>query len=307
MNKQIPTNNAEWTVGAQFHEYTSAVNPQMPVIDVQDFPSSLHEQGPTRVIPFDLSEQLMNSYPSTTPNLMANFLRICSGESLPTHAQATSQMFYVIRGQGSTVSEWGLTHWKAGDLFVVPHTAELVHTASEDAAIYWVSDAPILNYLGVVPTRQIFKPVLYTREMLTEQMERVSNEPGAEKRNRSGVLLANPACPITKTLTPTLWSLYNKLPAGRMQKPHRHNSIAIDYCVDAGPDTYTLIGKELDENGQIVDPIKAMWTPGSVFITPPGWWHSHHNDSGEDAIVLPIQDAGLVTYMQILDIQFSSK
>ena len=30
-------------------------------------------------------------------------------------------------------------------------------------------------------------------------------------------------------------------------------------------------------------------------MTPPGWWHSHHNDSDEDAWVLPMQDAGLYT------------
>jgi gentisate 1,2-dioxygenase len=48
-----------------------------------------------------------------------------------------------------------------------------------------------------------------------------------------------------------------------------------------------------------------MWTPGSAFVTPPGWWHSHHNESGKDALVLPIQDAGLCTYMRLLDIQFA--
>ena len=67
-----------------------------------------------------------------------------------------------------------------------------------------------------------------------------------------------------------------------------------------------MIGKEIDEHGEIIDPIKAMWTPGSAFITPPGWWHSHHNDSGEDAIVLPIQDAGLIMNMQVLDFQLIS-
>lgn len=34
---------------------------------------------------------------------------------------------------------------------------------------------------------------------------------------------------------------------------------------------------------------------GGSFVTPPGWWHSHHNDSAEDAWVLPMQDAGLYT------------
>jgi quercetin dioxygenase-like cupin family protein len=28
---------------------------------------------------------------------------------------------------------------------------------------------------------------------------------------------------------------------------------------------------------------------GGVFITPPGWWHSHHNESNNDAFVLPVQ------------------
>lgn len=35
----------------------------------------------------------------------------------------------------------------------------------------------------------------------------------------------------------------------------------------------------------------------------PSWmvWHSYHNDSDKDAIVLPIQDAGLIMNMQVLD------
>jgi gentisate 1,2-dioxygenase len=44
---------------------------------------------------------------------------------------------------------------------------------------------------------------------------------------------------------------------------------------------------------------------GGAFVRPPGWWHSHHNESDEDAIVLPVLDAGLHTYMQTLDIQFA--
>lgn len=39
-------------------------------------------------------------------------------------------------------------------------------------------------------------------------------------------------------------------------------------------------------------------------VSPPGYWHSHHNESDEDAIVLPIQDAGLLIHMQVLDFQY---
>ena len=104
-----------------------------------------------------------------------------------------------------------------------------------------------------------------------------------------------------------LWSLLNKLPAGDVQRPHRHQSVALDLCVSAPTSgaVYTLMGPELDEDGWVKDPIRMDWASGAVFTTPPGWWHSHHNESGEAAWVLPIQDAGLHTAMRTLDIQFS--
>jgi len=291
----------QWQHQAQVNEYMSAVNPPMPKIDVIDYPSSLHKEGKTRVIPFDLSESLETNYPATSPNLMANYLHIREGDNLKTDAKATSQVFYVIRGSGRTQMKNGIIEWKEGDLFTLPSVPDALHSASSDAALYWVHDAPLLHYLGVQPSQERFDPVLYTKDFLSEQLAEVRKI--AEGRNRTGFLLSNPNFPITMTLTHTLWALYNVLPAGVTQKPHRHNSIALDFCVSASENTYTLIGKEIDEDGKIIDPVKAMWTPGSAFITPPGWWHSHHNESGEDAIVLPIQDAGLIMNMQVLDFQ----
>jgi gentisate 1,2-dioxygenase len=127
-----------------------------------------------------------------------------------------------------------------------------------------------------------------------------------QHKNRLGTLLGNPATVDTGTLTvtPTLWSLFNVLPAHTSQNPHRHNSVALDLCVFASKGAYTLMGKTLDEKGNIVDPIRCDWRTGYVFITPPGYWHSHHNEGDEDAYVLPVQDAGLHTYQRTLDIQF---
>ena len=66
------------------------------------------------------------------------------------------------------------------------------------------------------------------------------------------------------------------------------------------------MGPELDETGtRVKDPIRCDWITGSVFLTPPGWWHSHHNESDEKAWVLPMQDAGLFTYQRTLDIRFA--
>jgi gentisate 1,2-dioxygenase len=81
--------------------------------------------------------------------------------------------------------------------------------------------------------------------------------------------------------------------------------VALDLCVAAEEGVYTLIGETIDPEGRIVNPMRADWKPGAVFVTPPGLWHSHHNDSDSDAIVLPVQDAGLHTWMRTLDIRFS--
>ena len=46
------------------------------------------------------------------------------------------------------------------------------------------------------------------------------------------------------------------------------------------------------------------WIKGAAFVTPAGYWHEHVNESGADAFVMPIQDAGLHSYLRTLDIQF---
>lgn len=273
-------------------------------------PASLHETGPTRIIPFDLSRQMEIEYPCSSPNLIASFLRICPNESLNTQATATSQAFYIIRGSGRSVSDEDEIEWSEGDLFVIPACeSQVVHTASSDSAIYWVNDMPLMQYLGVQPATKKFQTTLFRKERLLAEVERIKHQPGAEHRNRMGILLGNRITEEnTKTLTHTLWSLLNMLPARDAQRPHRHNSVALDLCVSAesGDKVYTLMGPELDEEGWVKNPIKCVWKSGAVFSTPPGWWHSHHNETDTPAWVLPMQDAGLYTHQRTLDIRFSS-
>ncbi len=294
----------DWEADARFNEYTAAANPRMASMGIAFLPAALHQEGETRIIPFDLSSTLGVPYPATSPGLLASFLRVRTGETLPTQASATSQLFYVIRGSGKSSTSFGAIDWSEGDLFVVPMNAELDHTARSDAALYWVSDEPLLGYLGVQPGVPRFRPTLFRRERLLAELAAVRAQPGAALRNRMGILLGNAATPQTLTLTHTLWSLLNVLPAGASQKPHRHNSVALDLCITASPGTYTLIGEQLEADGRIRDPQRAEWSPGAAFTTPPGWWHSHHNESAHDALVLPVQDAGLHTQLRTLDIRF---
>jgi gentisate 1,2-dioxygenase len=294
----------EWEADVRLFEYTAAANPKMAAIPIAFLPAALHQEGETRIIPFDLSRALELPYPATSPALLASFLRVRSGETLPTQASATSQMFYVIRGSGKSSASFGAIDWSEGDLFVVPMNAEMDHTARSDAALYWVSDEPLLAYLGVQPGVPRFRPTLFRRERLLAELEVIRAQSHATERNRMGILLGNSATAQTLTLTHTLWSLLNVLPAGATQKPHRHNSVALDLCIDAHPGTYTLIGEHIDDQGAIINPQRADWSSGAAFTTPPGWWHSHHNNSDHDALVLPIQDAGLHTQLRTLDIRF---
>jgi len=305
--------NEHWDESTEIFEYTSSANPSMIPIPIHKLDFFEHTTGPSRVTPLDISKEIgINNYPATSPNLLASFVRICVGDSVTTNTCATSQAFYVIHGRGRSQCGIGAVEWSTGDLFVFPSSSEespCTHICVDDdtggAGLYWVSDAPLLSYLGVVPKVQKFKPAYFSRQTLLDNVEMVRHEPGAKHRNRLGILLGNKETPETKTLTHVLWSLLNVLPAGEVQRPHRHNSVALDLAVHAAPGAYTLMGKELDSHGWVKDPVRVDWTTGSIFITPPGWWHSHHNDSQEEAWVLPIQDAGLYTHQRTLDIRFS--
>ena len=290
----------------RMYEYTSAANPNIEEIPIKSFGRDLYETSKTHVTKLDIFSDLKTTYSATSPNLLANFIEIVKGESIRTEDPATSNAFYVIKGKGKTFVENNVIEWKKGDIFVVPHCSGIKHLAKNSSALYWINDSPLLNYLGAVPNTPKFKITLFTKEEVLNRISELEKDPDAEKRNRLGVLLGNEKTEnSTKTLTHVLWSLLNVINPKLVQKPHRHNSVALDLCISAKKGVYTLIGKELNEDGTVKDPIRCNWEPGSVFITPPGLWHSHHNESDEPAWVLPIQDAGLHTYLRTLDIKFS--
>ena len=83
--------------------------------------------------------------------------------------------------------------------------------------------------------------------------------------------------------------------------------MALDLILDARPGCYSLLGARLNERGEIADPVRVDWEPGGAFVTPPGMWHAHYNESGFPAHLIPIQDAGLQTYLRSLDIRFSDR
>jgi gentisate 1,2-dioxygenase len=292
-----------WNTDRKFYEYSTAANPSMPPIRLDSLAGQAVDR--TEVATLDLSEHLQTDYPATSPVCLASFVYIRSGTAIATEANATSHLFVVLTGQGETQTPFGGVQWAHGDVLAIPAGEGITHHATESAVLYWVNDEPLLNYLGVVPRKTRFPPTRYPHALLAAEMAKADGHPRASQRNRNGILLGSPACPLTRTVTPTLWSLYNTIHPGQVQAAHRHHSVALDLCLTAAPGVYTLMGKELSPEGKVLNPQRADWAPGSMFITPPGWWHSHHNESGQDAIVFPVQDAGLHIYMRTLAIQFA--
>jgi len=329
-NKNNDT-HAHWNSAVRIYEYVSNANPIMSEVPIRIFAPELHEQGPSAIIQFDLSNELQTDYPATSPNLLANFIRILENETIESSVvfAATSQTFYVIRGNGSSLTRNGSVSWSEGDMFVIPYFGNDVesvctmpnsnkqcvkHTCNYEphfngCALYWVHDEPLLQYLGVEPSSQRrFEPAFYSSSAMKETVYSLSNTDNNGKvKNRRGILLGNEATSQTRTLTPTLWSLLNNIGPAINQKPHKHNSVALDLAVYAkqGSNVYTQMSQELSANGELLNPISTQWKTGSVFITPPGWWHSHHNEGNEDAWVLPIQDAVLYTHQRTLDFRIA--
>jgi len=298
---------------AQLFDYRQAANPirsgLTEPIPYRSWSPELHAQGPSGVIPLDLSSDLGLSAPATSPGLAAHFVRINAGEGVKAAAVATSSLFFVLSGQGTCLCREAHNEteisWSEGDLFVLPAGGTPLLQADSTSVLYWVNDAPLLSYLGVEPTTPRFKPTLYSATWLQQELQALAQQPGSVNSNRISLLLANRDLPSTRTVTHVLWAMYGIVPAGVTQAPHRHQSVALDLIVDCQPGVYSLVGTELNGDGSIRNPQRIDWQSGGAFITPPGHWHSHVNESGAPAYLLPIQDAGLQTYLRSLDIRFA--
>ena len=300
---------------ALLFDYRQAANPVRhgltEPIPYHQWGPELHASGPSRVIPLDLSGELGNDGPSTSPALAAHFLRIAAGEGLPAAANATSSLFFVLEGRGlcrrraEGSSPAVSLSWQTGDLFVLPAGGPGLLEAETSSVLYWVHDGPLLHYLGASASEPRFQATHYAGTWLRQELDALAADPSSARSNRLSLLLANTDLPASRTVTHTLWAMFGMVPAGAVQAPHRHQSVALDLIVDCDPGCYTLVGTELDDDGMIRNPSRVDWQAGGAFVTPPGHWHAHVNASGRTALLLPIQDAGLHTYLRSLDIRFA--
>ncbi|MBU3644299.1 MAG: cupin [Candidatus Methylopumilus sp.] len=291
-------------------EYTKAANPlamgTISKVPYKTFPRALYEHSQTAMIPLDVSDVLQVDGPATSPALCANYVKILAGASLSLNINATSVLFYVMWGAGTTHIEGSEIPWQTGDFVALPVNPHIHFQAQQESVLYLVHDEPLLRYLGARAEIPQFEPTLYTSETTLRELKKVQQEGEGTNRNRISILLMNRVMDQTLTVTHTLWAMLGVLPKGAVQLPHRHQSVALDLILDCPPGCYTLVGPSINSKGEIQQPERVDWQPYSAFITPPGYWHAHFNESNQDAHFIPMQDAGLQTYLRTLDIKFVS-
>jgi gentisate 1,2-dioxygenase len=302
----------DWAEDARYFEYSKAANPigsgQTSRVPIKAFSRDLYADGPTRIIPLDLSHELgVANGPATSPALVAHFVRIRAGEQIATNPNATSQLYYVISGRGFSAVNGRLAKWEKGDFLTLPADSQATFYASPESVLYWVHDEPLLRHLGAHATEPRFRATKFRRTDAVARLDEIASRPGANDKSRVSVLLANAEQEQTLTITHVLWAMFGLLPPDQEQRPHRHQSVALDLILDAKPGCYTLLGTRLDDRGDIVNPTRVDWQAGGAFVTPPGLWHAHFNESGAPAHLIPVQDAGLQTYLRSLDIRFSDR
>jgi gentisate 1,2-dioxygenase len=290
------------------YEYEKNVNPHLDHIPFYEKNINECNYG---IEVIDFSHIFKVSYKSTTPNLLASFIKLTKSDNIELNNieynefNATSNLFYIIKGKAAIhIDNESENVVNSGDILITPCfcSLKIINVDEDELEIYYINDSPLVNYLGSKVEKKIFQTAVYSNTFLLEKLNDLSNK----NNNRKGILLSNKDTEALgiNTITPVLWALYNELPCKTTQKPHKHNSVALDLCIKCidSENIYTLIGEKLDENGNILNPTKVHWKEGSMFITPPGLWHSHNNDGDTYAYILPIQDAGLFLYQRILGI-----
>src|SRR5262245_56837807 len=219
------------TEDAQYFEYTSSANPMgaklISRVPYRSFSASLYDSGETRVVPLDLSAELGCEGPATGPGLSANFIRVIANEKVALAPNATSLVFYVVDGSGTASQGATAFTFAKGDFFTFPGGVTLELAAESTTRLYYVNDAPLLAYMGASVNGQRFKPTHYPATRAQEELVKVSHAAGARQRNRVSILLGNANFPQTRTVTHTLWAMFGVVAPNTMQKPHRHQSIAL--------------------------------------------------------------------------------
>jgi gentisate 1,2-dioxygenase len=285
----------------RFFNTGNAFNVQLPPVPDMAFAAeparALDPATPTGLIPCDISDQLGCGFPATSPLVLARYARIRAGESLATDFVASGVIIYVIEGNGQTACGTEVVQWGKGDLMVLPGGIAETHTAGDADAVLWiVTNEPQLafeNLRAPAPGDSPTDVVHYTDAEIRRQIAQIYDVGRNEEIAGSALIFSAERQEATRNILPTLTAAMNSLPAGAVQRPHRHNSVAVSLVIE-GEDCFSLI-----------DGRRKNWSPWATTITPAVSVHSHHNGGGKQALFLIIQDGGIYYHARAMGFEFT--
>jgi len=259
---------------------------------------ALNPETPTSAIDLDLSHSMGLAYPATTPNLLGRYIVIRPGEEFSTKLRAASEIYYVIRGSGTSVSGGKRIAWNADDVFLFPGGQTTQHVASSSGALLFLAtDEPMLSFSGLESppaARALVKPTHYPTASIEHYLGYAYSRPADADETSKTVVFTTRDTQDSGTTTPWITTNLNTLRAGGDQRPHRHNSAALTLSLQ-GEDVYSMV------DGQRVD-----WRPAGVLVTPPQALHSHHNRGRQRMRSFVVQDSGIFYYSRAVGFSFDS-
>jgi gentisate 1,2-dioxygenase len=229
--------------------------------------------------------------------VLARYAKIRAGETLTTDFVASGVIAYVISGSGATRCADERIAWNAGDLFVLPGGEPATHTADNSDAVLWiVTNEPQLAFESLrapAPGQAHTEIVHYRADEIARQIALLYDIGRNEQIAGSALIFSAERQEATRNILPTLTVAMNSLPGGAVQRPHRHNAVAVALIIKG------------DRCFSMIDGRRKDWAPWATTITPPVSVHSHHNGGNEQALFLIIQDGGIFYHTRAMGFEFA--
>ena len=277
---------------ARYHSADNNFDFSWPPVPARQFLSerdrAFAKDTPTGLVALDASDDLATAYPATTPVMLLRYLKLRAGEALETGFAASGEVYYVMGGAGESRNGEDVVAWGEGDLFCFPGGGTSGHRAGAgDCLLFVATNEPLLAFERLrppAPGEARVETVHWPASAIAAEFEAVWKRPITPETTGHAVLFSSRAlAPSTNTI-PSLNVALNTLEAGRDQRPHRHNGVAVTLALQ-GEGVYSM-----------VDDARKDWSDGAATITPPAALHSHHNRGSKRMLSLVIQDEALHYY-----------
>jgi gentisate 1,2-dioxygenase len=115
------------------------------VFTLADTVRRLDQAEPTPSGPFGTAIELGNPALDTAA---LHMMRLERGVRTTPHQATANNIYAIVKGSGTTTVDGERFAWSRGDVIAAPAWRPHFHEASEDALMFRVADAPVLQKLG---------------------------------------------------------------------------------------------------------------------------------------------------------------